>query len=152
MLLTAVAGFALFRPAFDTSPAGGISETLPPSPTIEINQVRIPVEIAMTDAAVKKGLSGRARLDPDQGMLFLFPVSDRYRFWMPDMHFPIDIIWIADDTVADIDADVPADFDPAAPVFYAPVKPVNRVLEVNAGFAETHGIRAGDRAIFYHIE
>lgn len=118
-----------------------------PRPSVTIGGVPVMVEIATTSAAVQKGLSGRASLGQDQGMLFIFSQPDRYRFWMPDMRFPIDIIWIADDKVAEIDENVSNRFDPANPVFFAPSVPVRHVLEVNAGFSKKYGIAAGDAVI-----
>ena len=44
-----------------------------------------------------KGLSGRDNLADDEGMFFVFEKSDIYPFWMKDMKFAIDIIWIMED-------------------------------------------------------
>lgn len=122
-----------------------------PLPTVTIGTARILVDVATTTAAVRRGLSGRLRLEENRGMLFIFPVADIYRFWMPDMHFPIDIIWIHDGEVADISRNVSNDFDPANPRFYSPRTKSERVLEVNAGFAEKHGIEIGDPVVFRNI-
>ncbi|OGE83874.1 MAG: hypothetical protein A3B23_01265 [Candidatus Colwellbacteria bacterium RIFCSPLOWO2_01_FULL_48_10] len=120
---------------------------IPATPAVDIGRVHIPVEIARDDASLQKGLSGRVSLDPEKGMLFVFPKPDIYPFWMPDMYFPIDIIWINSGYVVDITADVPNDFDPHNPKFYAPKTPVQYVLEVNAGFARTQNINIGDKAV-----
>ena len=120
-------------------------------PYLEIGNADIFVEIARDPAAVQKGLSGRASLAPERGMLFIFPKPDYYRFWMPDMHFPIDIIWIADGKVAGITKNVSPEFDPSNPHFYLPPVAVRYVLEVNAGFSEMHGIAAGDPVTFHKI-
>lgn len=121
-------------------------------PSVEIDGTTVPVLLATSSAAVRKGLSGRASLEADQGMLFLFLKADRYRFWMPDMHFPIDIIWIENGRVVDIDENVSNDFDPANPVFFSPPSPVRYVLEVNAGFSKRQGIDIGDAVMLRHIE
>ena len=52
------------------------------------------VKLATTTAAIEKGLSDRLSLNPDSGMLFIFAKPAIYRFWMPDMHFPLNMIWI----------------------------------------------------------
>ncbi|MEK7082252.1 MAG: DUF192 domain-containing protein [Patescibacteria group bacterium] len=122
------------------------------SPSVAIGGVSVMVEIATTTSALEKGLSGRKSLGEDQGMLFIFPRADRWRFWMPDMRFPIDIIWIADDKVIDIDENVSNRFDPANPLFFTPSVPVRRVLEMNAGFAKKHGIGVGGEVVFNHIQ
>jgi uncharacterized protein len=121
------------------------------TPAVSIGQTVIPVELATTTAAVQKGLSGRTSLDNQSGMLFIFSKPDIYRFWMPDMHFPIDIIWISDGKIVDISEDVSDDFDPANPRFYKPVKPAQYVLEVNAGFSSSKNIQVGDTVVFSRI-
>jgi len=121
------------------------------TPSVSIRGTRIQVDVATTTLAVRKGLSGRTRLEEDEGMLFIFSVPDIYRFWMPDMNFPIDIIWIHDGVVADISRNVSNEFDPAAPVFYSPRTKSEQVLEVNAGFAAKHGIEIGDPVVLRNI-
>ncbi|MEK7077112.1 MAG: DUF192 domain-containing protein [Patescibacteria group bacterium] len=121
-------------------------------PSVRIGGAYIPVEVVRDATAIAKGLSGRASLERERGMLFIFPRADRYRFWMPDMHFPIDIIWIEGGKVAALTENVSPEFDPAHPRFYTPPKPVQYVLEVNAGFTRAKGIQAGDPAAFSHIE
>lgn len=122
------------------------------SPTAQIAGTKIQVEIATTSAAVQKGLSGRSLLDADKGMLFIFARPDTYRFWMPDMHFPLDMIWIQNGTVVDISKNVSNKFNPAAPKFYTPSSPVQYVLEVNAGFSARKHIRIGDAVTFTNLQ
>ena len=130
-----------------------IKNVLPPlQPSVELGGVRIRAELATSSAAIQKGLSGRAALEADAGMLFIFPQADRYRFWMPDMHFPLDIIWIYNGIITDMDEDVSDTFDPAHPDFYSPSSPVHYVLEVNAGFARKHGLHIGDPVRFNNIK
>ena len=52
------------------------------------------VDLALTDEEKARGLSGRESLDEDEGMLFVFDVPGNYGFWMKDMNFAIDIIWL----------------------------------------------------------
>ena len=71
---------------------------------------------------------------------------------MPDMHFPIDMIWISSGKkVVGVSANVSNEFDPANPKFYKPPSPAQYVLEVNAGFASRLGIETGDRVTFTNI-
>lgn len=132
----------------ETSPAPQTAQ----EPSVTIGSVNIPVDVAKTSEEVQKGLSGRLSLDQDKGMLFLFSRAAIYSFWMPDMHFPIDIIWMSSNKkVVGISANVSNDFDPANPEFYKPPSPAQYVLEVNAGFAAKMGIKEGDSAIFSNI-
>ena len=88
-----------------------------------------------------RGLSGRESLPPDSGMLFIFPESDRYGFWMKDTKFPIDIIWIND---AWLVVDVTKNATPASfPTIFKPTTPVRYVLEMPAGFSEGNDITVG---------
>jgi len=61
---------------------------------VRINGATFEVEIASTTAEKARGLSFRAGLEANQGMLFFFTTPSIQSFWMKDMNFPIDIIWI----------------------------------------------------------
>ena len=61
--------------------------------------VKIPVEVSDTPAKRQQGLSDRPRLKPGWGMLFVFERSGRHDFWMKDMNFPIDILWLRNSRV-----------------------------------------------------
>ena len=121
-------------------------------PSVRIAGTEIPVEVAKTAEERAKGLSGRISLEAGLGMLFVFPEPGNYSFWMPDMNFPIDIIWITDGKVVGMEKNVPNEFDPQNPVFYLPPEPVKYVLEVSAGFAQAHGIGIGDDVILRNME
>jgi len=86
-------------------------------------------------------------LEDGKGMLFDFGKKDIFpNFWMKDMKFAIDIIWINDNRIVDIDRDVkpePGRSDSEL-TLYIPPKPIDYVLEVNAGYAERNGIEVGD--------
>lgn len=112
--------------------------------SLRIGTLSIPVEIARTDAERARGLSGRMVLPENEGMLFVFERAGMYQFWMPEMRFPIDILWIENGKVVGITPNISNEFDPKNPMIYSPPSPVRSVLEVNAGFAEKHGIRLED--------
>jgi uncharacterized membrane protein (UPF0127 family) len=120
-------------------------------PRVIIGSINILVEVAKTEAAKTKGLSGRLALDKDKGMLFVFSKPDFYRFWMPEMRFPIDIIWINDQKVVGITPDVSHNFDPLKPDIYSPARPAQYVLEVNASFSAEKNIQVGDAVVFKNI-
>lgn len=103
---------------------------------------KIVAEIADTPAARIRGLSGRSRLEEGRGMLFVFESPAIQGFWMKDMNFPIDIIWIENAQVAGIVSQAPPNNDPDRPIYYSPV-PVQYVLEIPAGTAEYFGIGLG---------
>jgi uncharacterized membrane protein (UPF0127 family) len=107
------------------------------------DRIRVAVEIAATPPTRTQGLSGHAPLGDDEGMLFLFEWPDKYGFWMKEMLFPLDIIWIRDGLIVDISTDVPAPKQGEEIVNVMPRETVDAVLEVNAGFAARHGLRLG---------
>lgn len=130
----------------------GIKEKTLIGPHVNINGVNIKVELATTSTQVQKGLSGRLVLEKDSGMLFIFPKPHLYKFWMPDMHFPVDIIWINEGRVVDIDREISNIFDPALPIFYTPSSPSQYVLEVNAGYSTAKNIEVGSPITFNGVE
>lgn len=134
--------FLVFTKKFTLQVAPGIK-------TIYLKNQPIRVEIADTEALRAKGLSGRKSLAQDEGMLFIFQSPSRYTFWMKDMHFPLDFIWINKDTVVDITENVspPVDFGSSALPRYKPLEPVDKVLEVNAGIVESSNIQIGDKVL-----
>ena len=52
------------------------------------------VEAVVSPQALQRGLSGRTWLHSGTGMLFIFPVLTLQSMWMPDMRFPLDIVWL----------------------------------------------------------
>ncbi len=116
---------------------------------VTIGSTTISVEIARTPQERAQGLSHRTSLDENRGMLFLFEKPDLYAFWMPNMKFPIDIIWIdTNNTIVDIHENVPPLQNELYPTYYKPQHPAISVLEVNAGFGKRHNIKTGDKIIF----
>ncbi|MBI5817298.1 MAG: DUF192 domain-containing protein [Candidatus Yonathbacteria bacterium] len=119
-----------------------------PSPknyVLKIGDISINVDIVDTPALQERGLSGKNALLDNQGMFFIFDHSGIYPFWMKEMNFPIDIIWIDEHmSVADITKNVlPSSF----PQTFASRVPIRYVLEVQAGFAERHGVNIGDQVV-----
>jgi uncharacterized membrane protein (UPF0127 family) len=109
----------------------------------------IAVAVSTTTAAIDQGLQNQPSLGASQGMLFLFKNAQIYRFWMPNMNFPLDMIWISSNMqVVDVTKDAPPLSDPTKPVWFTPRTPAEYVLEVNAGYADEHHIQVGDKVTF----
>ena len=64
------------------------------APYVKIKDLVIHVDLAITPDEQSKGLSIKNTLNDSDGMLFPFDTPGDYSFWMKDMKFPIDIIWI----------------------------------------------------------
>lgn len=118
--------------------------------TVKIGNTQVAVEVANTDAERQKGLSGRASLDKDGGMLFVMNNKVIPTFWMKDMKFAIDIIWIKEGKIIQIDkntlAPVPNTPDKNLKL-YSPKAAVDYVLEVNSGYCDSNNIKVGDAII-----
>lgn len=100
------------------------------------------VEIADTEEKRNGGLSGRKNLLEDSGMLFVFEVPAKYSFWMKDMKFPLDLIWIDENKkIIAVSKNISPDTYPTS---FSPSEPVKYVLEVNAGWTERNGVGAGN--------
>ncbi len=113
---------------------------------VKIAGTEIIVDVANTPKARTQGLSGRASLKEDEGMLFIFDSSGIYTFWMKDMNFPIDIIWINQNLeVVYIKKNATPESYPAT---FGPEENALYVLEVVSGFSETHNLKLGDEARF----
>ena len=88
-------------------------------------------EVRRTPEERAQGLSGRSGLTDDEGMLFIFDYDARHGFWMKDMLFALDIIWLdADMNVVHAETDVSPDTYPRS---FVPTVPARYVLEINAG-------------------
>ena len=105
---------------------------------VKINDTSIKVEIADTVESRAQGLSGKKTLQDGTGMLFIFDEPGQYGFWMKDMNFAIDIVWISESfEVIGIEHEVTPETFPT--IFYPP-GPVRYVLELPAGFSRNRGI------------
>lgn len=125
----------------------GVS-TLKHESKVKIGLKEVDLEIVDTPQEKAKGLSGKPSISGDEGMLFIFNNKSYPSFWMKDMNFAIDIIWISDDTIVQIDENVPHPSydqnDKELPLYRPPIA-INYVLEVSAGFSKNNGIKVGDR-------
>ena len=116
-------------------------------PRIVAGDVVIPVSIADTDSERAQGLSGTASLAPGTGKLFIFPQVGNYGFWMKDMRYPIDIVWIDSSwQVVSVDEQVSPESYPSV---YYPPSAVQYVLEVNAGEATGDNLLTGAKLQFH---
>lgn len=120
-----------------------------PTKHLTIGATPLVVEVAATDAARKQGLSGRETLPEGRGMLFLFDRPLVYNFWMKDMNFALDFVWLNNGAVVELTLNVPPPTAQApAPATIVPREAVDSVVEVPAGWIARHSIQVGDQAKF----
>ena len=114
------------------------------------------VDIVSTPSEREKGLMFRSGLRTDEGMFFVFERRDIFQFWMKNMRFPIDIIWLdanreegknftLNAKVVDMAADVPPCDRENCPV-YTPSQKAIYAIEIPAGDSVRRGIRVGSKA------
>jgi hypothetical protein len=113
---------------------------------VVIDGTYINVELAQTDMQRAQGLSGHKPLASNEGMLFFFAQPGQYGFWMKDMLFPIDIMWIsADKKIVHIEHDLSPE---TYPQVFTPKEQAQYVLEVSAGLTDKNKWREGDQVKF----
>ena len=114
--------------------------------TIKIGEKELRVEVVNSANSRNQGLSTRDEIGSD-GMLFVFPQKLHQSFWMKDMRFNLDFIWISEGRVVEIMRNVPMPEKGQTleelPRFI-PEVPVEMMLEVVAGDADEWGVEVGD--------
>lgn len=116
------------------------------TPSVSIKNKTFYVDVAKTDNEKGEGLSIYDKLPKEKGMLFLFEKEDYYSFWMKDMKFPIDIIYINKDRIVEIYENIPSPKSlNEKPQVVKPGKKAAYVLEINAGLSEKYGFKMGDK-------
>lgn len=102
------------------------------------------VECVVSPAALQKGLSGRPSLASGTGMFFLFPTLSKQTMWMPDMKFPLDIVWL-DETLSVVH--IAYGLQPCVSLFSCPssssVYDVKYAIEMPQGDAAKYGFAEG---------
>ena len=125
----------------------------PPTPgpgevVLIVGAARFVAEVADDTDERRLGLSFRDSLDADRGMWFVFDREGALSFWMREMRFSLDLIWVdAEWRVVDItrEAPPPAPGVPSSALpTYSPATPAQYVLEINGGLARRLQIEIGD--------
>lgn len=120
-----------------------------PQVNVTVNHQILIADISATNELRTKGLSVKDALAEDEAMLFVFDVEGEHRFWMKDMKFPIDIIWISSDkTVVDIENNLQPCYSGVLCSIYEPDGNSLYVLETVGGFASKYGVVKGTSVEF----
>ena len=117
---------------------------------INIAGKHLVASVADSKASRTKGLSSVHSIGPNEGKLFVFDEEGYHEFWMKDMNFSLDIIWINDlGTVVEIQENVSPESYPNS---FKPMAPASKTLEVNAGYVAQNGIKIGDQMIWTELK
>lgn len=123
----------------------------PRSVDVVINQQRIRAEVVSSPAALYRGLSDRAELCSDCGLLFNFSDSAEREFVMRNMRFPLDIIFINTGQIINIAANLEPEGNNPQKV-YRSAGPADQVLEINGGYTARLGFKIGDRVLIQRTD
>lgn len=104
----------------------------------------IKVEVAISPEATRQGLSGRPSMPVGTGLFFIFPDLDVQSMWMPNMRFPLDIVWLDEhlSVVAITYGAQPCPTVSDCPSYTSTYKAMY-AIELNAGDAASNGFRVG---------
>ena len=142
----------VLEPTVQTTPQTKAAEPPQEPLLLTVDGASFDVELALDNEQATLGLSYRESLPPGTGLLFVYPEERMRTFWMFEMKFPLDMVWIDGDcNVADISENVPIP-EPGMTnsdlPLYSPRVPVRHVFEINAGESRQYGIDIGDKVVF----
>ena len=152
-ILAVIAAVAIFLSPHSKNTFQASGQTTLRQATLSVGDKTFKVELAESDEQKADGLSNRPNLAPETGMLFIFNPPMKPSFWMKDMRFPLDFVWIKNSQVVEITRGVPppksgtkVDDLPN----YTPNQEVDYVLEINIGESTT--INVGDKVIISNLQ
>jgi uncharacterized membrane protein (UPF0127 family) len=117
---------------------------------VSINNYTLLTDLSITYEHIIRGLSSKISLKENEGMLFVLNPSSRRGFWMKDMKFSIDVIWLNENKEV---IHIKKRLEPCVsncPVYY-PDRESKYVLETVAGFADKQNLKVGD-TVFFELE
>jgi uncharacterized membrane protein (UPF0127 family) len=110
----------------------------------KLDSQSLQLEVVNTPESMRKGLSDRVMMCEKCGMLFEFPEENIYPFWMKDMKYDLDIIYLNKDAeVVEAFENVTKIGGEASSVTNS--VPAKYVLELNSGAFSKFGFALGSR-------
>ena len=125
-------------------------QSLPVEAKAMLNEQVIELEVAKTPEQQSIGLMYRESLADNRGMLFVFDPARPVRFWMKNVNFFLDMVFLFNGEVKHVVTNVPpCRKDPC--FTYGPIlnTDIDMVIELRGGRAAQLGIESGDHI---HIE
>jgi uncharacterized membrane protein (UPF0127 family) len=144
LLIIIALGIAFYQNSSKNNPSF-LTNLFGKKTTVTINKQVFSAMVAKSDIDKEKGLSVKSSIGQNEGMLFPFAKEAYYAFWMKDMKFSIDIIFINKNRIITIHQNVPAPKSPSESLLlYRPEEPVNMVFEIKAGLSQKYNFKKGD--------
>lgn len=136
LLLLLIAGYVFYQFSFNQHATKQVT----------IANHTFTAEVATTPKEQQIGLTKYASLSAEKAMLFTFPKTDRHVFWMRNMKFPIDMLFLRDNAVVGVAANAqPAKATDKNITTYGGNITSDAVIEISAGLAEKYGIKEGTK-------
>jgi uncharacterized membrane protein (UPF0127 family) len=112
-----------------------------PRVTLSAGMYLIQAQVASSPQERTVGLMFRKEMPANEGMLFVFEQASGQCFWMKNTLLPLTAAFVADDgTIVNL-----ADMQPQSLDSHCSARPVRYVLEMNKGWFEKRGLKAGAR-------
>lgn len=109
---------------------------------VSLGNGKVHARVADDETERRRGLSGTEVLPDDEGMLFVFSFRGKHGFWMKDMKYSIDVLWM---DVGGRVVDIQTCLDPASyPQVFSPIADAQYVVEVSCGWSEKNGVQVGN--------
>lgn len=112
-----------------------------------INKKKVYLEVADNDYKRTKGLMNHSELNYQQGMLFIFDDINQVYFWMKNVNYPLDMVFLKNNQIVNIYSGVPTCKNQVCPL-YPSVYPVNKVIELKSGFCKKYNVKIGQKVVF----
>lgn len=114
------------------------------------DKISLKLEVADTPEAREKGLSQRRDIGQFDGMLFVFPEESYQTFWMKDMNFDLDMVWLnGKGEVVQVDENIKASGynknNPESSQMLHSTQPIRYVIELPANRAKDYNLMVGDQ-------
>lgn len=149
-VLVIVVAFAAYFVYVSLQPPGSVTSGVPSSFTVN-GKTFVFTYVATTQQEREQGLMN-TKVTNQTTMLFVFPSSGRWSFWMYDTNTSLDMIWVNaagnSGKVAYLVASAPPCYNSNLCTNYTPTQPANYVIEAKAGFAAYYGISVGTTVHF----
>lgn len=112
-----------------------------PRVTLSAGMHLIQAQVAATPQERAVGLMFRKDMPVNEGMLFAFEQPSEQCFWMKNTLLPLTAAFVSDDgTIVNL-----ADMQPQSLASHCSTKPVRFVLEMNKGWFDKRGLKAGSK-------
>jgi uncharacterized membrane protein (UPF0127 family) len=120
-----------------------IAQWYAPLVPLTLGDQSLEASIADTDSERERGLSDTPYLPTGVVKLFVFDTPGPWSFWMKDMNYPIDIIWLDENkTIIYIEPSLTPETYPQS---FTSTTPAKYVIETPAGFTESAHIIVGSK-------